>query len=161
MSLHEIAFATSGATGADLANMVNEGALLSVKDGRKAVNQKALMEAVEVVIAGKEKKDRIMNVEERRMVSYHEVGHALISALQKDSQSIQKITIVPRTMGSLGYTMNMPKEERYLSTRCELFAQITILLGGRAAEIVQFGEVTTCGANDIERATSFARGMVA
>lgn len=161
VNLHELALATSGATGADLANMVNEGALLAVKEGRKTASQKDLMEAVEVVIAGKEKKDRIMNPKERRMVAYHEVGHALVSALQKNSQPVQKITIVPRTMGSLGYTMNMPEEERYLMTRSELLAQITTLLGGRAAEIVQFGEVTTGAANDIERTTALARGMVA
>ena len=160
VNLHELALATSGATGADLANMINEGALLAVKEGRKTVFQKDLMEAVEVVIAGKEKKDRVMNPKERRMVSYHEVGHALVSALQKNSQPVQKITIVPRTMGSLGYTMNMPEEERYLMTRSELLAQITTLLGGRAAEIVQFGEVTTGAANDIERATTLARGMI-
>jgi cell division protease FtsH len=161
VNLREIALATSGATGADLANMVNEGALLAVKENRKTVCHKDLMEAVEVVIAGKEKKDRVMNPKERRMVSYHEVGHALISALQKNSQPVQKITIVPRTMGSLGYTMNMPEEERYLMTKEELLSQIATLLGGRAAEIIQFGEVTTGASNDIERATALARGMVA
>lgn len=160
VDLHEIALATSGATGADLANMINEGALLAVKENRKVVIQKDLMEAVEVVIAGKEKKDRVMNPKERRMVAYHEVGHALVSALQKNSQPVQKITIVPRTMGSLGYTMNMPEEERYLMTRSEILAQINTLLGGRAAEIVKFGEVTTGASNDIERATKLARGMV-
>jgi len=160
VNLHDLALATSGATGADLANMVNEGALLAVKNDRKTVRQKDLMEAVEVVIAGKEKKDRIMNLKERRMVSYHEVGHALISALQKNSQPIQKITIVPRTMGSLGYTMNMPEEERYLLTKEEMLSQIATLLGGRAAEIIQFGEVTTGASNDIERATDMARSMV-
>jgi cell division protease FtsH len=160
INLRELALATSGATGADLANMVNEGALLAVKDDRKTVCQKDLMEAVEVVIAGKEKKDRIMSPKERRMVAYHEVGHALVSALQKNSQPVQKITIVPRTMGSLGFTMNMPEEERYLMTRSELLAQITTLLGGRASEIVQFGEVTTGAANDIERATALARSMI-
>ena len=160
VNLHELALATSGATGADLANMVNEGALLAVKDDRKTVNQKDLMEAVEVVIAGKEKKDRIMNSKERRMVSYHEVGHALVSALQKNSQPVQKITIVPRTMGSLGYTMNMPEEERYLLTKDELLTQIASLLGGRAAEIISFGNVSTGASNDIERATALARGMV-
>ena len=160
VDLHGIALATSGATGADLANMINEGALLAVKDNRKTVAQRDLMEAVEVVIAGKEKKDRVMNPKERRMVAYHEVGHALVSALQKNSQPVQKITIVPRTMGSLGYTMNMPEEERYLMTRSEILAQITTLLGGRAAEIVKFGEVTTGASNDIERATKLARGMV-
>ncbi|MGD9560621.1 MAG: ATP-dependent zinc metalloprotease FtsH [Oscillospiraceae bacterium] len=160
VDLHEIALATSGATGADLANMINEGALLAVKEGRKAVTQKDLMESVEVVIAGKEKKDRVMNPKEREMVAYHEVGHALVSALQKNSQPVQKITIVPRTMGSLGYTMNMPEEERYLMTQSEIKAQITTLLGGRAAELIQFGEVTTGASNDIERATKLARGMV-
>ena len=161
VNLREIALATSGATGADLANMINEGALLAVKDDRSSVEQRDLMEAVEVVIAGKEKKDRVMSQKERHMVAYHEVGHALISALQKNSQSVQKITIVPRTMGSLGYTMNMPEEERYLLTKDELLDQITSLLGGRAAEIAKFGEVTTGSANDIERATTIARNMVA
>ena len=160
VNLHEIALATSGATGADLANMINEGALLAVKGSRTAVTQKDIMDAVEVVIAGKEKKDRVMNPKERRMVAYHEVGHALVSALQKNSQPVQKITIVPRTMGSLGYVMNMPEEERYLMTRNEILAQITTLLGGRAAEIIQFAEVTTGASNDIERATALARGMV-
>lgn len=158
--LHVIALATSGATGADLANMINEGALLAVKDNRKTVMQQDLMEAVEVVIAGKEKKDRVMNPKERQMVAYHEVGHALVSALQNNSQPVQKITIVPRTMGSLGYTMNMPEEERYLMTRSEILAQITTLMGGRAAEILKFGEMTTGASNDIERATKLARGMV-
>ncbi len=160
VNLREIALATSGATGADLANMINEGALLAVKENRQEVAQKDLMEAVEVVIAGKEKKDRVMNPKERRMVAYHEVGHALVSALQTNSQPVQKITIVPRTMGSLGYTMNMPEEERYLMTRSEILAQIRTLLGGRAAEMVKFGEVTTGASNDIERATKLARGMV-
>ncbi len=160
VDLHEIALATSGATGADLANMINEGALRAVRMGRDAVAQEDLMEAVEVVIAGKEKKDRIMNAKEKRMVAFHEVGHALTSALQKDSQPVQKITIVPRTMGSLGYTMQMPEEERYLLTRSELLAQITTMLGGRAAEIVVFGEASTGASNDIERATRLARSMV-
>ncbi len=160
VDLRKIALATSGATGADLANMVNEAALLAVKEGRSQVQQKDLMESVEVVIAGREKKDRVMNEKEREMVAYHEVGHALVSALQTNSQPVQKITIVPRTMGSLGYTMNMPEEERYLMTRSEILAQITTLLGGRAAETIQFGEVTTGASNDIERATKLARGMV-
>ncbi|HBG77170.1 MAG TPA: AAA family ATPase [Clostridiales bacterium] len=160
VSLHDIALATSGATGADLANMINEGALVAVRDKRSAVTQADLMEAVEVVIAGKEKKDRVMNPKERQMVAYHEVGHALVSALQKNGMPVQKITIVPRTMGSLGYTMNVPEEERYLMTRSELLAQITALLGGRAAESIQFGEVTTGASNDIERATKLARNMV-
>ncbi|HHT95619.1 MAG TPA: ATP-dependent zinc metalloprotease FtsH [Clostridiaceae bacterium] len=160
VNLREIALATSGATGADLANMINEGALLAVKEGRQKVSQKDLMEAVEVVIAGKEKKDRVMNPKEREMVAYHEVGHALVSALQKNSQPVQKITIVPRTMGSLGYTMSMPEEERYLMTESEILAQITTLLGGRAAENLIFGEVSTGASNDIERATKLARGMI-
>jgi len=159
--LREVALATPGATGADLANMINEGALLAVKGGRKTVCRGDLMEAVEVVIAGKEKKDRIMNAKERRMVAYHEVGHALVSALQKEGQPVQKITIVPRTMGSLGYTMNMPEEDRYLLTKDEMLAQITTLMGGRAAEIIRFGDVTTGSSNDIERATGLARGMAA
>ena len=160
VNLHEIALATSGATGADLANMINEGALLAVKEGRAKVSQHDLMEAVEVVIAGKEKKDRVMNPAERRIVAYHEVGHALVSALQKDGQPVQKITIVPRMMGSLGYTMNMPEEERYLMTKDELLAQVISLLGGQAAEMVRFGTVSTGAANDIERATALARSMV-
>lgn len=160
VDLREIALATSGATGADLANMINEGALLAVKEGRKLVTQRDLQEAVEVVIAGKEKKDRVMNPKERKMVAYHEVGHALVSALQKKGQPVQKITIVPRTLGSLGYTMNMPEEERYLLTESEIIAQITTLLGGRAAESIVFGEVSTGASNDIERATKLARGMV-
>jgi cell division protease FtsH len=159
VDLHEIALSTPGATGADLANMINEGALLAVKGGRNHVSQTDLLEAVEDVIAGKEKKDRIMNAKERRFVAYHEVGHALISAIREESRPVQKITIVPRTMGSLGYTINMPKEDRYLLTRDELLAQITSLLGGRAAEIVKFGDVTTGSANDLERATELARGM--
>ncbi len=160
VDLHAIALATSGATGADLANMINEGALLAVKEGRTQVEQQDLMEAVEVVIAGKEKRDRVMNAKERKIVAYHEVGHALASALQKHAQPVQKITIVPRTMGSLGYTMNMPEEERYLLTRDELYAQIVTLLGGRAAEMVTFGVASTGAANDIERATGLARSMV-
>ncbi len=160
VNLREIALATSGATGADLANMINEGALRAVRLGRDTVCQADLMEAVEVVIAGKEKKDRIMSPKEREMVAYHEVGHALASALQKHSQPVQKITIVPRTMGSLGYTMQMPEEERYLMTRSELLAQITCLLAGRTAEELIFGESSTGASNDIERATKMARSMV-
>jgi cell division protease FtsH len=165
VNFREIALATSGATGADLANMVNEAALRAVRLGRKAVSQEDLMEAVEVVIAGKEKKDRILNAKEKEMVAFHEVGHALASAMQQtplqaDALPIQKITIVPRTMGSLGYTMNMPEEERYLMTRTELLAQITALLAGRAAEEVEFGEMSTGASNDIERATKLARSMV-
>jgi len=160
VNLREIALATSGASGADLANMINEGALLAVKEGRKTVAQRDLMEAVEVVIAGKEKKDRVMNANERRMVAFHEVGHALVSALLKGGQPVQKITIVPRTMGSLGYTMNMPEEDRYLMTKEELLTQISAMLGGRAAEIVHFNTFSTGASNDIERATALARGMV-
>lgn len=160
VNFHEVALATSGATGADLANMINEGALLAVKEGRKSVSQKDLMDSVEVVIAGKEKKDRVMNKTERRTVAFHEVGHALVSALQKHSMPVTKITIVPRTMGSLGYTMNVPEEERYLLTKDELLAQIAALLGGRGSEIVKFGQVSTGAANDIERATKLARQMV-
>jgi len=160
VDIRAVALSTSGATGADLANMVNEAALRAVKLGRQAVIQEDLMEAVEVVIAGKEKKDRVLNPKERELVAYHEVGHALVTALQKDGQPVQKITIVPRTMGALGYTMNAPEEERYLMTGDELLAQINTLLGGRAAERVQFGLNTTGASNDIERATKLARSMV-
>jgi cell division protease FtsH len=161
VKFREIALATSGATGADLANMVNEAALRAVRLGRSEVIQEDLMDAVELVVAGKEKKDRILSKREKNMVAFHEVGHALASALQKDSQPIQKITIVPRTMGSLGYTMNAPEEERYLMTKSELLAQITTLLAGRAAEELEFGEMSTGASNDIERATKLARSMVA
>ena len=156
----EIALATSGAVGADLANMMNEAAINAVKNGRNAVSQKDLFEAVEVVLVGKEKKDRIMSKEERRIVSYHEVGHALVSALQKHSEPVQKITIVPRTMGALGYVMNVPEEEKYLSTKKELEARLVELMGGRAAEEVVFETVTTGAANDIQQATNLARAMV-
>ena len=160
VNLKEIARSTSGATGADLANMINEAALRAVKMGREFVLQEDLMEAVEVVIAGKEKKDRILNPREKRMVAFHEVGHALVSALQKNATPVQKITIVPRTMGTLGYTMSVPEEERYLMTRDELYSQITVLLGGRAAETVEFHTSSTGAANDIEQATKLARNMV-
>ncbi|MDR2759060.1 MAG: ATP-dependent zinc metalloprotease FtsH [Spirochaetaceae bacterium] len=165
VKLREISLATSGATGADLANMVNEAALRAVRLGRTEVLQEDLMEAVEVVIAGKEKKDRILNPQEKRMVAFHETGHALASALQSDRRSpdarpVQKITIVPRTMGALGYTMNMPEEERYLMTKSELLARITTLLAGRAAEEIEFNEMSTGASNDIERATTLARSMV-
>ena len=153
----EIALATSGAVGADLANMMNEAAINAV---RNAVSQKDLFEAVEVVLVGKEKKDRIMSKEERRIVSYHEVGHALVSALQKHSEPVQKITIVPRTMGALGYVMNVPEEEKYLSTKKELEARLVELMGGRAAEEIVFETVTTGAANDIQQATNLARAMV-
>lgn len=155
-----IALATSGAVGSDLANMVNEAAILAVKSGRKAVSQKDLFEAVEVVLVGKEKKDRILSQEERKIVSYHEVGHALLSALQKDAEPVQKITIVPRTMGALGYVMQVPEEEKYLNTKNELKAMLIGLLGGRAAEEIVFGDVTTGAANDIEKATNIARAMI-
>ena len=155
-----IALATSGAVGSDLANMVNEAAILAVKNGRAAVNQKDLFEAVEVVLVGKEKKDRVLGKEERRIVSYHEVGHALVSALQKDSEPVQKITIVPRTMGALGYVMQVPEEEKFLNTKRELEAMLVVSLAGRAAEELVFETVTTGASNDIEKATRIARAMV-
>ena len=160
VDLEAIALATSGAAGADLANMINEAAITAVKHGRKVVSQTDLLEAVEVVLVGKEKKDRIMNKEERRIVSYHEVGHALVSALQKDSEPVQKITIVPRTMGALGYVMQTPEEEKFLSTKSELDAMLVEFLAGRAAEEIVFDTVTTGASNDIERATKLARAMV-
>ena len=160
VDLDAIALATSGAVGSDLANMINEGAILAVKNGRKAVSQKDLFEAVEIVLMGKEKKDRILSKEERKIVSYHEVGHALISALQKDSEPVQKITIVPRTMGALGYVMNVPEEEKYLNTEKEIRAMLVEFLGGRAAEEIVFDTVTTGASNDIEQATRIARAMV-
>ena len=156
----EIALATSGAVGADLANMMNEAAINAIKNGRSAVSQKDLFEAVEVVLVGKEKKDRIMSKEERRIVSYHEVGHALVSALQKHSEPVQKITIVPRTMGALGYVMNVPEEEKFLNTKKELEARLVELMGGRAAEEIVFETVTTGASNDIQQATNLARAMV-
>jgi len=156
----EIALATSGAVGADLANMMNEAAINAVKNGRSAVSQKDLFEAVEVVLVGKEKKDRIMSKEERRIVSYHEVGHALVSALQKHSEPVQKITIVPRTMGALGYVVNVPEEEKFLNTKKELEARLVELMGGRAAEEIVFETVTTGASNDIQQATNLARAMV-
>ncbi len=160
VDLSEIALATSGAVGSDLANMINEAAINAVKEGRKLVSQKDLFNAVEQVLVGKEKKDRIMSAEERRIVSYHEVGHALIAALQKNSEPVQKITIVPRTMGALGYVMQVPEEEKYLNTQAELHDMIVGLLGGRAAEEIMFNTVTTGASNDIERATAIARSMV-
>ncbi len=160
VDLHEIALATSGAVGADLSNMINEAAINAVKEGREAVSQKDLFQAVEIVLVGKEKKDRIMSKEERRIVSYHEVGHALVSALQKNSEPVQKITIVPRTMGALGYVMHVPEEEKYLNTEAELRDMLVGLLGGRAAEEIVFETVTTGASNDIEKATSIARSMV-
>ena len=160
VDLEEIALATSGAVGSDLANMINEAAINAVKHGRNAVSQKDLFEAVEVVLVGKEKKDRIMSQEERRIVSYHEVGHALVSALQKDSEPVQKITIVPRTMGALGYVMQTPEEEKFLNTKKELEAMLIGMLGGRAAEEIVFDTVTTGASNDIEKATKIARSMI-
>ncbi len=160
VDLEAIALATSGAVGSDLANMINEAAILAVKNGRNAVSQKDLFEAVEVVLVGKEKKDRILSKEERRIVSYHEVGHALVSALQKDAEPVQKITIVPRTMGALGYVMQVPEEEKYLNTEKELKAMLVGALAGRAAEELVFETVTTGASNDIEKATRIARAMV-
>lgn len=160
VDLDAIALATSGAVGSDLANMINEAAINAVKEGREYVCQKDLFDAVEVVLVGKEKKDRIMSKEERRIVSYHEVGHALISALQKNSEPVQKITIVPRTMGALGYVMHVPEEEKYLNTEAELRDMLVSLVGGRAAEEVVFDTVTTGAANDIEKATDIARNMI-
>ena len=161
IDLHAMALATSGAVGADLANMVNEAALRAVRFGRNSVNQEDLMDSVEVIIAGKEKKDRILSKEEKRIVAFHEVGHALATALQKNTQPVQKITIVPRTMGALGYTMQMPeKEEKYLNNKNELLDQITVFLAGRAAEEIVFDTQTTGASNDIERATDMARKMI-
>lgn len=160
VNLEEIALATSGVVGSDLANMVNEAAILAVKNGRKAVSQRDLFESVEVVLVGKEKKDRILSAEERRIVSYHEVGHALITALDKNAEPVQKITIVPRTMGALGYVMQVPEEEKYLNTKAELQAMIVGFLGGRAAEEIVFGNVTTGASNDIEKATKLCRDMI-
>lgn len=160
VDLEAIALATSGAVGSDLANMINEAAINAVKHGRQAISQADLFESVEVVLVGKEKKDRILSQEERRIVSYHEVGHALVSALQKDAEPVQKITIVPRTMGALGYVMNVPEEEKYLNTEKEIRAMLVQFLGGRAAEEIVFDTVTTGAANDIERATKLARAMV-
>ena len=160
VDLEAIALATSGAVGSDLANMINEAAINAVKNGRIAVSPADLFEAVEVVLVGKEKKDRVMNQEERKIVSYHEVGHALVSALQKDSEPVQKITIVPRTMGALGYVMQTPEEEKFLNTKKELQAMLVGMLGGRAAEEIVFDTVTTGASNDIEKATSVARAMI-
>ena len=160
VDLEEIALATSGAVGSDLANMINEAAINAVKHGRHAVSQADLFESVEVVLVGKEKKDRIMSQEERRIVSYHEVGHALVSALQKDAEPVQKITIVPRTMGALGYVMQTPEEEKYLNTKKELEAMLVGMLAGRAAEEIVFDTVTTGASNDIEKATQVARAMI-
>ncbi|MCD7865401.1 MAG: ATP-dependent zinc metalloprotease FtsH [Clostridiales bacterium] len=161
VDLDALALATAGCVGSDLANMVNEAAINAVKHGRKVVSQSDLFEAVEVVIAGKEKKDRIMGPKEKHLVAFHEVGHALVSALQKDAEPVQKITIVPRTMGTLGYTLQMPEEEKYLETQAELEARLVTYMGGRAAEEIECDSVTTGAANDIEMATKIARTMVA
>lgn len=161
VDLEAIARATSGAVGSDLANIINEAAILAVKNGRTVVTQDDLLESVEIVIAGKEKKDRILSKEEKRIVAYHEVGHALITALEKHAEPVQKITIVPRTMGSLGYVMQVPEEEKYLMSKDELLTRITTLFGGRAAEELVFNSITTGASNDIEKATALARAMVA
>ncbi len=160
VDLDDIALATSGAVGSDLANMINEAAIMAARDGRRTVSQKDLFEAVEVVIAGKEKKDRILSDDEKTVVAYHEVGHALITALEKKAEPVQKITIVPRTMGALGYVMQVPEEEKYLMKKDELETRLVMLLAGRAAEEIVFDSVTTGAANDIEKATSIARAMV-
>lgn len=160
VNLEEIALATSGAVGSDLANMINEAAINAVKNGRKFVNQSDLLESVEVVIAGKEKKDRIMNAQEKKIVAYHEVGHALVTALQKDSEPVQKITIIPRTKGALGYVMTTPEEEKYLMTKEELNCRLVTFMAGRAAEEIVFDSVTTGASNDIEQATNIARAMI-
>jgi cell division protease FtsH len=160
VDLDAIARATSGAVGSDLANMINEAAILAVKKGRSVVTQEDLFESVEVVIAGKEKKDRILSKEEKRIVAYHEVGHALVTALEKHSEPVQKITIVPRTLGALGYVMQVPEEEKFLMSQDELLTRIVTLFGGRAAEKLVFNSITTGASNDIEQATSLARAMV-
>lgn len=156
----EIALATSGAVGSDLANIINEAALLAVRNGRNAVSQSDLFESVEVVIAGKAKKDRVLSAEERRIVSYHEVGHALVAALQKNTEPVQKITIIPRTMGALGYVMQVPEEEKYLMSEKQIREELVTMLAGRAAESIVFDSVTTGASNDIEQATKLARAMI-
>ena len=161
VNLEEIALATSGAVGSDLANMINEAAINAVKAGRKAISQADLFEAVEVVIAGKEKKNKILGAEEKKIVAYHEFGHALVTAVEKDAEPVQKITIVPRTMGSLGYVMTVPEEEKYLMSQSELEARLVMLLAGRAAEEIVFDSVTTGASNDMEKATKIAKSMIA
>ncbi len=160
VNLEEIALATSGAVGSDLANIINEAAILAVKEGRTVVKQSDLMESVEVVFAGKEKKDRILGPEEKKIVAFHEVGHALIACLEKNAEPVQKITIVPRTMGALGYTMQVPEEEKYLNSKEDIMTMIRTFCGGRAAEEIVFGSITTGASNDIERATRLARQMI-
>ncbi len=161
INIKKVALATVGATGADIANIVNEAAIRAVRHGRKVLNQEDLMESIEIIFVGAEKKDRVLSEKERKLVAYHEVGHALTSALQKNAQPVQKITIIPRTMGALGYTLNMPEEEKFLQTKEDLFADIVVFLGGRAAEEVAFGVATTGASNDIERSTNIARSMIA
>ena len=160
VDFREVALATSGAVGADLANMINEAAILAVRNHRQAVSQKDLLDSVEVVLVGKEKKSRVLSKEERKIVSYHEVGHALVSAIQKHSEPVQKITIVPRTMGALGYVMNVPEEEKYLNSEEEIRAMLVEFTAGRVAEELVFGSITTGASNDIEKATRIARAMV-
>ena len=160
VDLAAVALATSGAVGADLANMINEAAILAVKHGRKAICQKDLFDAMEVVLMGKEKKNKILSEEERKVVSYHEVGHALTSALQKDAEPVQKITIIPRTNGALGYVLQTPEEEKFLLSKKEILARLVVCMGGRAAEEVVFDSVTTGASNDIQQATNLARAMV-
>lgn len=160
VDFRKVALATSGAVGSDLANMINESAILAVNRGRQYVTQKDLMDAVEVVLVGREKKDRILTEKEKDIVAYHETGHALVMSLLKDAEPVQKITIVPRTKGALGYTMQTPEEEKYLNSKSELITMIKGLLGGRAAEDLVFGDVTTGASNDIERATALVRAMI-
>ena len=160
VDLAAVALATSGAVGADLANMINEAAIMAVKNGRKAICQKDLFDAMEVVMMGKEKKNKILSEEERKVVSYHEVGHALTSALQKDAEPVQKITIIPRTSGALGYVLQTPEEEKFLLSKKEILARLVVCMGGRAAEEVVFDSVTTGASNDIQQATHLARAMV-
>ncbi len=160
VNLRDVALATPGAVGSDLANMINEAAILAVKNGRKVVTQEDLLESVEIVIAGKEKKDRVMNKEEKNIVAYHEIGHALVTASLKGTEPVAKITIVPRTMGSLGYVMQLPEEEKYLMSKDDLTNRVITLFGGRAAEELVFDSVTTGASNDIEKATEIARAMI-
>lgn len=161
VDLDALALATAGLVGSDLANMINEAAINAVKNGRKFVNQSDLFDAFELVaVGGKEKKDRVMSDKERKIVAYHEVGHAMVTALQKNTEPVQKITIVPRTMGALGYTLQTPEEEKFLQTKEELLAKITTYMAGRAAEMLVFGSATSGAANDIENATAIARAMV-
>ena len=160
VDLHEIALATAGVAGADLANMVNEAAILAASKGNKTVSQTDLLASVELVLVGKEKKERLLSEKEKKIVAYHEIGHAMVAAVQKNTEPVQKITIIPRTMGALGYVMQVPEQEKYLNTKEELQEKIITALGGRAAEEIFFGTVTTGAANDIEQATSMARQMI-